>query len=214
MPLHMCNTCLYTCVTQVLSELGPFRHYSCLWGEAYIQVLKAMFRITNWKSAPYDVAVHWATKSVMHYRNSKRGSWYEDSVTASTAFCFDLKSLNSPLAAALIAAEPRVHALRFVSAFRRGADEVHLSDWIIVDMIDASHSMSARVDSIAQITFLDSSASYIRLWCAQPRTVGIDDAFTQWSERSDSLQPMLVKLETTQVRVVACAVESTRYVFQ
>ena len=198
---------------QVLGELGPFRNFSCLWGEAYIQILKAMFRITNWKSAPYDVAVHWATKSVMHYRNPKRGSWYEDSVTASTEFYSDLKSLQSPLADALTATEPRIHTLRFVSELRRGPDVVRLNDWIVVDMTNASHSMSGRVDSIAQITYSDSSASRIRLWCAQPRKLSIDDEFTQWSERCESRRPMLVKLETTQVRGVTCAVEPERYVF-
>ena len=199
--------------SQVLGELGPFRHFNCLWGEAYIQILKAMFRMTNWKSAPYDVAVHWATKSVMHYRNPKRGSWYEDSVTPSTEFYYDLKSLKSPLADALIQTEPYIHALRFVSQLRRGPDVVRLNDWIIVDASDASCSTSARVDSIAQITRSDSSASYVRLWCAQPRKLCIDAEFSQWSGRCDSLHPMLVKLETTQVRAVTCDVQSTRYVF-
>ena len=198
---------------QVLGELGPFRHFNCLWGEAYIQILKAMFRMTNWKTAPYDVAVHWATKSVMHYRNPKRGSWYEDTVTASTEFYYDLKSLKSPLADALLLTEPCIHSLRFVSELRRGPDVVCLNDWVIADAPDASCSMSARVDSIAQITCSDTSASYVRLWCAQPRTVSVDAEFSQWSERSDSLHPLLVKLETTQLRAVTCAVESTRYVF-
>ena len=198
---------------KVLGELGPLHHYNCLWGEAYIQIMKAMFRMTNWKSAPYDVAVHWATKSVMHYRDPKRGSWYEDSVTPSTELYFDLKALKSPLADALLALQLSIKSLRFVSELRRGPDVVCLNDWIIADMPGSSHSMSARVDSIAQITCSDSSASYVRLWCTQPRKLSIDDEFTQWSERCDSLRPMLVKLEMSQLRAVTCTVESTRYVF-
>ena len=168
--------------------------------------------MTNWKSAPYDVAVHWATKSVMHYRNPKRGSWYEDTVTPSTEFYFDLKSLKSPLADALLVTEPHIHSLRFVSELRRGPDVVRLNDWVIVEMLDAP-AMSARVDSIAQITLSQSAASYVRLWCTQPRQVSMDHEFTQWSER-DSLGPsLLVKLETAQLRAVTCTVESTRLVF-
>ena len=174
--------------------------------------MKAMFRLTNWKSAPYDVAVHWATKSVMHYRNPKRGSWYEDSVTPSTEFYFDSKSLRSPLADALAARQPHIHSMRFVSELRRGPDVVRLNDWIIADAPDAP-SMSARVDSIAQITCSESSASYIRLWCAQPRKVSIDDEFTEWSESCASALPMLVNLETSQLRAVTRTVESGRYVF-
>ena len=197
---------------QVLGELGPFRHFNCLWGEAYIQVMKAMFRITNWKSAPYDVAVHWATKSVMHYRNPQRGSWYEDLVQPSTEFYFDLKALalQSPLADAVLCMEPSANAMRFVSEFRRGPDVVRLSDWIIADRPDV-RSMSGRVDSIAQITYSDSSASYIRLWCTQSRGVTVADDFTQWSAGRPA--NMLVELEATQVRVVTCSVDGHRYVF-
>ena len=197
---------------EVLGELGPFRNYNCLWGEAYIQILKAMFRSTNWKSAPYDVAVHWATKSVMHYRNPSRGAWYEDTVTPSTEFYFDLKALQSPLADAVVVTDPSVLSLRFVSEFRRGPDAVRLNDWIIVDKNDVP-SMSARVDSIVQITCADTSASYVRVWCAQSRAIHVDDAYNEWSARSVKAVSMVVKLETTQVRVVACTVEQSRYVF-
>ena len=197
---------------EVLGELGPFRHFNCLWGESYVQVLKAMFRITNWKSAPYDVAVHWATKSVMHYRSVKRGSWYEDVVTPSSEFHFDLKALQSPLANALLRSEHSVRSLRFVSEFRRGPETVCLNSWIIAEMPDV-HSISARVDSIAQVTYSDTSASYIRIWCTQARRLFVDDEFTQWSERDCNASKYIIKLEDAQVRAVMCNMNSSHYVF-
>ena len=195
-----------------LGELGPFRNFNCLWGEAYVQVMKAMFRITNYKSAPYDVAVHWATKSVMHYRDPLRGTWYEDVITPTTEFYFDLRALRSPLADALIRTDPRIQSLRFASEFRRGPEVVCLNDWIIADK-PAVPSMAARVDTIAQITYADEAASYIRIWCTQGRPLAIDDEFAQWSDCACEPISMLVKLESTQVRAVTCTVESTRFVF-
>ena len=143
---------------------------------------------------------------------AERGSWYEDLVQPSTEFYFDLKALalQSPLADAVLCMEPSAVAMRFVSEFRRGADVVRLSDWIIADRPDV-RSMSGRVDSIAQITYTDSSASYIRLWCTQSRGVTVADDFTQWSAGRPA--NMLVELEATQVRVVTCSVDGHRYVF-
>ena len=199
--------------SDLLGELGPFRHFNCLWGEAYLQIIKAMFRITNWKSAPYDVAVHWATKSVMHYRNSQRGTWYEDTVTPSSEFYFEaaLPSLRSPIANAILASE-NVVALRFISSVCRGPDAVHANDWVLLDM-PGVESMSARVETMVQTTYADTSPSYIRLYCTQARKLTVDEEFTQSSARSDAGVDLLVMLERTQLRVAACTVESTRYVF-
>ena len=50
-----------------LDEFGPFRAFWCMPWESYLQILKRMFDMCNWISAPWTVATHWATKSVMHY---------------------------------------------------------------------------------------------------------------------------------------------------
>jgi hypothetical protein len=60
----------------------------------------------------------------------------------------------------------------------------------------------ARVDSIAQVTYSDSSASYIRMWCTQARKLFVDHEFTQWSERDCDAGNTVVQLETAQVRTV------------
>ena len=61
---------------EALDQFGPFRAFWCMPWEAFLQVLKRMFEISNWKTAPYTVCKHWATKSVMHYRDPARESWY------------------------------------------------------------------------------------------------------------------------------------------
>ena len=59
-----------------LDQFGPFRAFWCMPWEGFLQLLKHMFEISNWKTAPYTVCKHWATKSVMHYRDPARASWY------------------------------------------------------------------------------------------------------------------------------------------
>ena len=43
---------VYEHLSAALEEFGPFRGYWCLPWEAYIQILKRMFNMTNWKAAP------------------------------------------------------------------------------------------------------------------------------------------------------------------
>ena len=123
-----------------------------------------------------------------------------------------LGSLGSEVVDAVLATDESVHSLRFISEFRRGPDVVHLNDWVALEQFEMQ-SMSARVESIVQTAYSDTAVSYIRMWCTHARPLLIDEEFTQWSQRHGDVCTMLVLLETTQLRVLACTVESERYVF-
>jgi hypothetical protein len=58
----------------------PSCYVRCMPWEGFLPILKSMFLMCNWKSAPYTVGKHWAAKSVMHYRDPARRSWYVDEV--------------------------------------------------------------------------------------------------------------------------------------
>ena len=75
-----------------LDDYGPFDGFHCISWEAYVQVLKRMFAMTNYKSAPVSVCKTWAMKAVQHYRDPSRASWYEDDVEPTTDFETDFKS--------------------------------------------------------------------------------------------------------------------------
>lgn len=45
-------------LAQALEEFGPFRAFWCMPWEAFVQVLKRMFDLCNWKTAPYAVCKH------------------------------------------------------------------------------------------------------------------------------------------------------------
>jgi hypothetical protein len=67
-------------LADALKEQGPWRAYWCMWGEGFLQYLKALFEMTNYKGAAVTVATLWAAKAVQRYRNPHRTAWHEDSV--------------------------------------------------------------------------------------------------------------------------------------
>ena len=63
-----------------LLEHGPFRAYWCMWGEAFLQYLKRLFNMTNYRGAAYTVATTWAAKAKQRYRDPECVAWHQDSV--------------------------------------------------------------------------------------------------------------------------------------
>ena len=121
-------------LADALDEFGPFRGFWCMSFEDYFKVLKPMFKMTNWKDAPTSVCKHWATTSVMHYRDPQRGSWYTNHVSPTSEFSTSMKELakTSPLIAALVHMKQAPISARSLSKVVRGSDELRREDWIIV----------------------------------------------------------------------------------
>ena len=63
-----------------LKEHGPFRAYWCFWGEAFLQYLKHLFNMSNYKHPAYTVAELWCAKAKQRYRDPARVSWHQDAV--------------------------------------------------------------------------------------------------------------------------------------
>ena len=160
----------------VLEEFGPFRAYWCPPWEAFLQPLKRMFLMTNWKSAPYDAAVNWATKSVMHYRDPSRCAWHEDVVNATTEFAPLTSVPHSPIVRALQTMPgQQPYAVRFLCSFNRGPDEVRNGDWLFMQQAGDCEAIVGVVEQMLQATFLHQGFSVVRLWCAQCKKVHLDE---------------------------------------
>lgn len=204
-------------MSAALEEFGPFRGYWCLPWEAYIQILKRMFNMTNWKAAPYTVARNWATKSVMHYRDPARGSWYTNEVDANSEWYSDVESLakRSRLIRALVstAADATLSDLRsarFLRRVTRGRDEVKCGDWLVVRQ-QGMPARVGRVEQMAQCNMRGVSSSVIRLWCEQSKKIHDDlESSVMWAAQGDSEQCLLVSFETVYVEVVVRSVRATR----
>lgn len=171
--------------------------------EGYLKLLQNMFRMTNWKGATYTVAKHWATKSVMHYRDPLRGSWYTNTVEPTTAFssCVAEIAKTSSLVTGLLREKERVTSVRFLSSVTREGVEVKIGDWVLMDQVLGS-SVAARVEEVAEVVYEDGVHSCVRLWCTQCKTVEEMDDGSLRGAPGDSKGKMVVAFERVQVTVV------------
>jgi len=177
--------------------------------EAFLQLLKKMFRICNWQSAPYTVAKHWAAKSVMHYRDPARGSWFSDEVQPTSEFSVAVAALakRSKLVAALLGVTGGPpSAIRFLRSVTRGPDEVRLRDWVLMEQ-DGAPVMSGQVEQMVQGTYIERGVSFVRLWCTCCKEVYEDQITSDlWSDPGQSSKSMLVLFERMRVTVVTRSV--------
>ena len=188
---------------QSLLEFGPFRAYWCMPWEAFIQVLKKMFRMCNWKSAPFTVGKHWACKSVMHYRDPARASWHENVVHPCSEFRSDLTSMkaDSPLVSALLRVSSSLRSLRFLQSVSRAGKPVERGDWVLLERPETPSWVGQVQQLVEVICCGESSGSFIRLWCLS-KLLQRDPDGTMWSIKGSS-QPLLILFEETHVTKVS-----------
>ena len=189
-----------------LEAFGPFRAYWCLPGEGYLQVLKQIYRAGNWKGAPYQAGSHWATKSVMHYRDPQRGNWFANEVFPTGEFSTDMMSLGkiSPLIAALTDIGQCPAQARPLRKVVRGSDEVDARGWFLLRELEgvplACHVLS-MMECIPPGAG-EKQFSTVRLYC-EAREV-FEDSMTGdvWSETNTPAHYTLISFESVHVDVV------------
>ena len=204
-------------LSMALEEFGPFRAFWCLPWEAFLQVLKRMFDMCNWKVAPQTVARHWATKSVMHYRDPKRGAWYTDEVVADADWAHEGEPLQtlirgSELLRALLPSCP-LQAARPISRVTRGPDDLKRGDWVVWRQPD-SPARVGKVEQMMQCLRPGEAFSFVRMWCAQCKEIHEDEVNSiMWAVLGDSKQKALVSFEKVHIDVVVRSVCSSREEF-
>ena len=165
---------------QALEEHGLFRATWCMPEEAFLKIMKKMFRMgNNWKDAPYRVALHWSAKSVMHYRDPSRASWFDNEVVPSSEFSTTSDEIakiakTSQLIKVLLSVrEERPSSSRFLRCVSRGRMEVRQGDWVLLEERGQPPRVGC-IDQMAQVVKQSMNASgesVIRMWCSQCRTV-------------------------------------------
>ena len=148
--------------------------------EAFLKIIKKMFRMgNNWQDAPYRVALHWSAKSVMHYRDPSRASWFDNEVVPSSEFSTSSDEIakiakTSQLIKVLLSVrEERPSSSRFLRCVSRGRMEVRQGDWVLLEERGQPPRVGC-IDQMAQVVKQSMNASgesVIRMWCSQCRTV-------------------------------------------
>jgi len=196
---------LVTHLEELFDDVGVFRAAWCMWGEAFVQVLKRMFDMTNYKNATTSVHTFWLYKAVQHWKDPKRAAWYSNEVEAASDFHpvreFPALAEHSVLIRVLLQ-NMTPYSVRFLRSVTRHNDEIKLNDWIIIT--DES-SVIGKLTEMVQANTLenDMATSYIRLWvvnCATPIT---DASGHMRISKSDAKACMYVQYDKVQISLVS-----------
>ena len=195
-------------LSEAIRDHGPLRAFWCMPWEAFLQLVKRMFDMTNYKSAPTTVMEFWIAKASMQHRDQTRASWYDDEVETSSDWHTDIPQMcaKSRLIRECVETLGELpNAVRFLRSVQRGHAEVGLNDHVLLQS-PVGDDLVGRVMMLAQLRFTgdeeSSSQTIVRMWCedcAVPITEG-----DQLRVSSDAeLQDTLVRYESTVVTVMS-----------
>jgi hypothetical protein len=202
---------------QALAEFGPWRSFWCMPWEAFLQVVKRIFDGTNYNNGPFAVCTFWAAKSVIRYRDSKRRSWYTDSIESDEEFSLDLPRLavTSQLAAALLQEPPelRPYAVRHASSFTREREQIDRGDWVHVQQDETQVVALVRDIMECMLETEQGVHSVIRIWCVGCVEPHVGSHGEMWAHEPPADNAMLVSLEDVLIVVKTRVVHAQHDVY-
>ena len=195
-----------------LAEHGPFRAYWCMWGEAFLQYLKHLFEMTNYKSAAYTVSVLWAAKAKERYRDPNRILWHQDTVTPRVPDDFlPISDLSPPMTPPMVEACRRDTALtaRHLSSFKRSSDEIFCHDWVLASI--GTLTVVGRISELVELHVISDGriASVVRV-LLQHVVVPSFDSHDLLTVACTGGQCMCLPLEASHVTAMACQQHTDR----
>ena len=171
-----------------------------------VQVLKKMFDMTNYKSAAYSVGNFWAMKAVMHYRDPRRRSWYEDSVEPDEEFLTDIKEVasQSTLLRLVMTGGEAPAAVRMLTSVSRGPDTVTVGDWVVVQQGETRHAGRVKGMLQAVVTQELRVVRVVRMLLAHVTGCSEGALNELWSEVAPDTSVSVAKFEYVHVTLVRC----------
>ena len=176
-----------------------FSHVAC----NLLQHLKRIFEGCNYINGPLAVGKFWSIKFVMRLRDSRRASWYTDSVESTENFTTELSKLakTSPLVSALLGKPLKPYAVRSIISVTRERVKIKSGDWVHV--VQQHCHRIARVRELVECLLEGEQhavSSVVRIWCdacVEPR---IGDHGEIWASPPPTEgKVMLVCMEDVQI---------------
>lgn len=195
-------------LSESLQEQGPWRAYWCFWGEAFIQYLKHLFEMGNYKSAPHSVSVLWAALAVEHYRDPRRVAWHEEAVTpADVDGAFkSLADLTPPITAMMMSAcaSEGVLAARHLSSFTCARETISTGAWVMASMAGVTVVGSISEMLHMQVSRDEHIVSIVRLMLVHVVEPVFDNDDTVTLRTPLGTQGMCIALESAHVTLLSC----------
>ena len=194
---------------------GPFRQYWCMSYEAFIQLLKKMFDLTNYISAAHHTMTLWADRRATQLERAApaRQNYEPCSEIFQLSDMRRAQQHSELLQRALSQPDhSAVHAAQILRSVKRGTQQIRVGDWLLVSCGSAQAVM--RVVEIAQLWVAGSSL--LRMHCRDARHVSqmnqlhariVVDSTTVAAE-------MLIRCEAAAISVLQCMHYRTRMEFR
>lgn len=124
--------------------------------EAFLQVLKRLFDMQNYKIAPHSVGTLWARKRAYHLSQGGGSSWQTESFIASTDILqgqglFDARAISTLLQSAATTVDRGIYAARMLHTFTREKMEISERDWVLLIEHGQGRSWIAQVSEMAHV---------------------------------------------------------------
>ena len=188
--------------------------------EGFLQVIKRLFEMTNYKNAPYSVASYWSMKTALRLISpaGKSASWFDEVSHASTneVLC-DLSAASklSPLVSKLHDSMVGLQSVQHLASFRREDVEVRLGDFILASVQDRDGLIVGLVTEMVEAFCF--GASFIRIRFTHARLVGAVDTarggvFTLY-ESQPCIECDPVCVESSALCELHAWLENGRYTF-
>jgi len=160
-----------------LRRHGLFRAFWCMPWEAFLQLIKRIIHMGNFKKVAYHVCEFWSMKSALVYAgHSNYVDKLGDEIVHASELNYDMISTLqvSPLMqiAATHSDTSETYAARGVSSFTREPMEVRSGDWLLVT-VDGS-SYAGRAGEIMEL-FLTGGRTVLRMMLLEAQAVLFED---------------------------------------
>jgi len=195
-------------LSKYLDLYGPFRQSWCMPYEAFLQLLKSMFNMSNYLNAPMAVIRLFAARRAAQLTSTDNS---DSALSTPSSERFDRSALvNAQQHSVLLQhalSQPdhaSVHAGQFLRSFRRGTQQITTGSWLLVSSGAARAVM--RVAEIVQ--FWVTGNCFLRLWCEQVRHVSQSnqtwDARLIVQKSAAAASNMLIRMESVSVHTLQC----------
>jgi hypothetical protein len=139
-------------VVRDIERNGPPRAWWCMGFEAFNQVIKNMFKHSNYKSAAQSVVNLWVFRSARALKRSAASLWSLDTACTASELCVDIDSMCSSSELLREVRVPEIVAARSLHSFTRGPVTIIAGAWVAVTSAsEPGTSYACQISEIVQV---------------------------------------------------------------
>jgi hypothetical protein len=151
---------------------GPPRAWWCMAFEAFNQVIKSLFKNSNYKSATQSVVDLWIFRSARSLKRSAAALWSLDTACTASELCLDIDSMCLSSELLPLVRVPEIVGARSLHSFTRGPVSIIAGAWIAVQSaVEPGIAHACQISEITQVFTQQSwqlHESFDTAWCIKP----------------------------------------------